>query len=96
MAINLTRYAVSVENAPVRHYDTPTEAVAAARAWVYLASERESDMLALLQARQIAEWQYGFSGVTIYPPTRCDHACTTPEDGWEVCDACGERTCRIE
>jgi hypothetical protein len=58
---------VHVEGDTLRSFDSIDAALTFARSKVYLAPERLPDMEALLVAGRIAEWCYGFAGVTVYP-----------------------------
>ena len=63
----MSKFVVSVENAPVVRFDDLDAALRHARSKVYLADERVPDAEHALQNGLIFEWNYGFAGVTIYP-----------------------------
>ena len=86
-------YAVAVEGGFTGSFDSPEAAVKAASRHVYLGSARRADVIRLLEAGQIAEWCYGFAGVSIVPRALAN----TVEPGsaeWadmeRVCVDCGE------
>lgn len=68
-------------------HETPEQAVHAARLLVYLPDDRVAEMEQKLRRKQLAEWAYGFSAVTIYPhdEPRCKYGYV---DG-----TCGDPAC---
>lgn len=64
---SFTRFSVVIEG-KVSYYTQPDDAVAFARAGVFLPLERVPAMVALLMAGKRAEWRYGFAAVTVHPP----------------------------
>ena len=65
---SMTRYTVDIENHPRTRFNTIELAIAHGAKHVYLGPESHTVMASLLSKGCIAEWSYGFGGVTIYPP----------------------------
>jgi hypothetical protein len=62
------RFVVAIDGWPRQVFDTADQAIGYAAALVHHSGDGLARAMKALEAGQMAQWQYGFSIVTIYPP----------------------------